>query len=185
MRVFAALPLPQAAAGALAAALEPVRARFPGIRWVNASGFHVTLHFFGEVEGARLDELQKVMADPGLRGPLITARLGAMGQFPERGAPRVLWVALEAGGEEARGRWEAFQQRIRPLGWQPDPRGFTPHITVGRAGREPPRAVDTTAFSAPASDFTFSELVLFESLPGKEGAVYRPLARAPFDGSAR
>jgi 2'-5' RNA ligase len=182
VRVFAALPLPQAASAALAAAVEPLRSAFPGIRWVNASGFHITLHFFGELETRQVDELRGALGLPGLHGPSIAARLGALGQFPPQGRPRVLWVSLERGADEARSCWERFERTVAPLGWQPDPRGFTPHITAGRAGREPPPFVDTAAFSAPALDFKFSEIVLFESVPGRGGAVYNPLERAALDG---
>ena len=182
MRVFAALPLPPAASAALAAALEPLRIALPGIRWVNAAGFHVTLHFFGELEASKVQDLRAALADPVLRGSAISTRLGALGQFPPQGRPRVLWVSLSRGAEGAKGCWDRFERAVAPLGWQPDPRGFTPHITVGRAGREPPPSVDATRFSAPALDFTFSEVVLFESVPGPGGAVYNPLERAALDG---
>ncbi len=154
----------------------------PGIRWVNAAGFHITLHFFGETGSDRVEELKRALADPRLGGPSIPARLGGIGQFPPGGSPRVLWVSLSSGGDEARRRWEALKEVIAPLGWQPDPRGFTPHVTVGRAGREPAGPIDASRFEVPPVDFSFSEIVLFESVPGKGGAVYSPLARAAFDG---
>jgi 2'-5' RNA ligase len=174
--------LPQPASAALAAALEPLRAALPGIRWVNAAGFHITLHFFGELDTRQVDALKGAHSHPELSGPLIPARLGSLGQFPPQGKPRVLWVSLARGGEEARACWDRFERVVAPLGWQPDPRGFTPHITAGRAGKEPAPSVDADRFSAPALDFTFSEIVLFESVPGRGGAVYNPLERAALDG---
>jgi len=182
VRVFVALPLPHAAAAALASGLEPLRSQTTGIRWVNASGFHVTLHFFGEADSTQVDELSRALAEPGLRGPAIPARLGGLGQFPPQGSPRALWVSLASGGAEARGVWQAVEKTVAALGWQPDPRGFTPHVTVGRAGRERPPSIDASRFVPSSLDFLFTEIVLFESLPDKGGAVYNPLARAMLDG---
>ena len=118
MRVFVALPLPHAAAATLAAGLEPLRSQTTGIRWVNASGFHVTLHFFGEADSTQVDELSRALAEPGLRGPAISARLGGLGQFPPQGSPRALWVSLASGGAEARGVWQAVEKTVAALGWQ-------------------------------------------------------------------
>jgi hypothetical protein len=53
---------------------------------------------------------------------------------------------------------------------------------VGRAGREPTGPVDASRFESPPLEFVFEEIVLFESVPGKGGAVYSPLAQAAFDG---
>jgi 2'-5' RNA ligase len=185
MRVFAALPLPPGTSAALAAALEPVRARHGDIRWVNPSGFHLTLHFFGEVGAGQLADLERALADPRLKRHSIAARLGGMGQFPPHGSPRVVWVAISQGGEEARALWEAFEQVIAPLGWERDPRGFTPHVTVGRAGRGGAGPIESVMPSIPEAAFAFDAIVLFESVLGKDGAAYRPQTRIPLgQGSA-
>jgi 2'-5' RNA ligase len=183
VRVFAALPLPPTAAAALASALEPLRSANPGFRWVNAAGYHITLHFFGEIGTDRVEQLKRALSDPALRGPQIPARLGSIGQFPPRGSPRVVWISLARGSEEARQRWDLFEGTVAPLGWQPDPRGFTPHVTAGRAGRDPVDIAGASLYRPPEIDFAFTEIVLFESVPGRGGSVYNPLARAPFDGT--
>ncbi len=183
MRVFVALPLPAATANGLAAALEPLRAARRDLRWVNAAGYHVTLHFFGDVEGSALDALTAALQDPRLRRPSVPARLGAIGQFPARGAPRVVWAALAEGSEQGRQCFEAVQSVIAPLGWTPDPRGFTPHVTVARSGREPAQPLADLP-PLPGERFTFDEIVLFESLLGPGGAVYTPRLRIPLDGRA-
>jgi 2'-5' RNA ligase len=178
MRVFVALPLPPATATALADALQPLRAAHTDIRWVNPDGFHITLHFFGDVSETQLADLKAALLDSRLAVPSIAARLGALGQFPPRGNPRVVWVSLSLGGEEARVLWERVEQVVEPLGWQQDPRGFTPHVTVGRAGRGGTGGLDPAGLPILEAAFRFEEIVLFESVLGKGGAIYRPEARA-------
>jgi 2'-5' RNA ligase len=174
VRVFAALPLPPAVVGSLEAALAPARRAYPGLRWVSARGFHVTLHFFGELPEAGVAALQQVFDDPDLRVPAIAMRLGKIGQFPPRGDPRVLWVGLEQGAEEMQSYWDLFERKIFPLGWTPDVRGFAAHVTVARAGKAA-IAGGNIVVEIPPMDFFMEECVLFQSVLGSAGAQYLPL----------
>jgi len=175
VRVFAALPLPLDVAGPLDSALAPARLACPGLRWVSPAGFHVTLHFFGEVPEAGVTALQQVFDDAELRVPAIPVRLGRIGQFPPRGNPRVLWVGLERGEAEIRAYWSLFEKKISPLGWTPEERGFSAHITIARAGRE---AVGWNAgLEMPRTDFLMEECVLFQSILGRARAQYVPLKK--------
>jgi RNA 2',3'-cyclic 3'-phosphodiesterase len=183
VRLFAALPLPSSAAAGLAAAVQELRSSREDLRWVNAAGYHVTLYFFGDVAAAALDALRAAFGDRCLRGSSFPAALGAIGQFPDHGAPRVVWASLAEGQERARMCWQLVQSVIAPLGWTPDPRGFTPHVTLARAGRGAVRALDRTP-PLPAQPFSFQEIVLFESVLGSGGAVYKPQVRVPLDGAA-
>jgi RNA 2',3'-cyclic 3'-phosphodiesterase len=185
VRVFAAFPLPGAVADVLDAALVPLRRSFPKTRWVSMRGVHLTVHFFGEVPDEAATALKRLFAvDPDLVVPLIPARLGRLGQFPPRGNPRVIWAGLDRGAEELGRYWTMFEGKVAPLGWPSDPRGFSPHVTVARAGGVPLAPGWSDGVDIPALDFFFEECVLFQSIPGRGGAEYLPLARAAFRGEA-
>jgi len=175
VRVFAALPLPPVVAGTLDSALARARLASPGLRWVSSTGFHITLHFFGEVPEQGVTALQRVFDDAELRVPAIPARLGRIGQFPARGNPRVLWVGLARGEAEIRAYWDLFERKLSPLGWTPDERGFSAHITIARAGRSAAGTLD--ADLEMPSDFLMEECVLFQSILGSAGAHYVPLKK--------
>jgi 2'-5' RNA ligase len=176
LRVFAALPLPPAVVGSLDSALAPARRAYTGLRWVSAGGFHLTLHFFGEVTEPGVAALRQVFDDPDLRVPAIPARLGKIGQFPPRGKPRVLWVGLARGEPEMRAYWTLLEKRIAPLGWTADERGFSAHITVARAGKSAVAGGDVMV-EIPGTDFFVEECVLFQSILGRDGAQYVPLKK--------
>ena len=133
MRVFAALPLPLPPLPRLAAAIEPVRLAYPRLRWVPPSAYHLTVHFFGDLPDPAVAALKALLLDPGLRVPAIPARFGLLGQFPEQGTARVVHASLEQGAEEARAFYDVFHRLAAPLGYQPEARGFAPHITLARA----------------------------------------------------
>jgi RNA 2',3'-cyclic 3'-phosphodiesterase len=180
MRLFAALPLPTAIVPSLMQSLEPARERCTQARWVAVTGMHVTLHFFGDCTDEQLNALKRVFEDPALRAPAIAVRLGPVGQFPERGAPRVLWVGFARGEEAMRAYWELFESRIAPLGWQRDARGFTPHVTIARAGAAPVPRGWAEGISAPSTDFYIEECVLFQSVLDRAGATYYAQSRMGF-----
>ena len=180
MRLFAALPLPAAIVPALMLAMEPARRRAPSAKWVAAAGMHITIHFFGDCTDERLGALKKVFEDHTLSVPALAVRLGSVGQFPAQGAPRVLWAGFERGGEAMRSYWDLFESRIAPLGWQPDARGFTPHVTLARAGAIPIPRKWEEGIRMPSMDFFIEECVLFQSVLDRSGATYHAQSRISF-----
>lgn len=183
MRVFAALPLPAAAVSAVNGIVEDLRARYPRMRYVRPEGMHLTLHFFGEIEDGAVEVLKTLFGDPRVKRPVIHASLGRLGRFPPGGLPRVIWLGLSSGERELADYSGLFQSLIKPLGYREDPRGFTPHLTIARAGNERADGEWIAARPVPALDFAFSELVLFKSVLSREGAVYSPLARVELERS--
>ena len=189
MRVFAALPFPRAAIEAIESALAPLRRLFPRLRWVAEKGLHVTIRFFGEVPEPGVAAIQRVFDDRALRREPISAQLGAFGQFPARGNPRVLWVGLARGGEDMRKYCELFASAIAPLeadggpleGSKPDERGFTAHVTVARNNGVAMKRGWEGGIEVPPVDFLIEECVLFQSILGRGGAEYIPLRRIPFE----
>jgi RNA 2',3'-cyclic 3'-phosphodiesterase len=190
VRVFAAFPLPHAVRAAITSAYAPARARQPHARWVDADGMHLTAHFFGELPPESVSAIVTAMESDRRSVAPIRARLGGPGQFPQTGHARVLWVGLDGGGEELAGFCRGYETLIAPLAssggpaqaWLPDARGFTPHITVARAGREPLNDGWRNGLVLDLLDFLVEECVLFESILGAGGALYRPLAAIRFDG---
>jgi RNA 2',3'-cyclic 3'-phosphodiesterase len=185
VRVFSALPLPRIAIAGIDSSFSAMRQLYPRLRWVGAQGFHFTLHFFGEITEDSVEALRRVLDDPALRRPPIPARLGPVGQFPPRGSPRVIWVGVEKGAQEMSSYWRLFEEKIAPLGFPPDARGFTPHVTVARAGGLTLDNGWGAGIEAPVVDFLLEECVLFQSVLGKGGAEYIPLKRISFEKEER
>lgn len=188
MRVFAALPLPPQTTTAILDAFSSARSLAPKAKWVAADGMHMTLHFFGEIADDAVPAFWPVLEDPALRRPAIAAQLGPVGFFPPSGTPRVLWIGLQKGVGEMREFFSAFTEKLAPLRghggplqrWLPDARGFTPHVTVARAGSAPLSTHWAEAVSVPSQDFLVTECVLFQSILGSGGARYVPLRTIAF-----
>lgn len=182
MRVFAAVPLPPDAMKDVEAVMTVMRSRYPRLKYVRPQGIHVTLHFFGELEEGAVRKLQSMWKDPALARAQIPASLEGVGCFPESGNPRVIWMGIEKGGAELEGYAGLFESRIGELGYQPDPRGFTPHITIARNQGDRVDGEWLRRIVVADTAFSFTECVLFQSVLKPSGAEYIPLARVGFSG---
>jgi RNA 2',3'-cyclic 3'-phosphodiesterase len=173
MRLFVALDLPAEVRAALAAWAD---AAAPAIvRRVPPDNLHLTLAFLGSRDeegaaavGARL---------PGLGRPLEPLRTaGALWLSPRR--PSVLTVALRAGPDLASLRAEPVAALGQTIGFEPERRPFTPHVTVGRVPRG--TRIDTrTALDPPPPELVFDAdaLTLYRSHTGGTATRYEPLQR--------
>lgn len=127
-------------------ALEAAQARLRGLegghacRWVGTESIHLTLHFLGDVPEERLQEVFAAVAR-GSRGyGSIAIAVAGLGCFPNARQPRIVW----AGVREETGRLVDLQRAIgrelAGVGYPPERRPFTPHLTIGRARRDAARA---------------------------------------------
>jgi 2'-5' RNA ligase len=180
MRLFFALPLPEALQAALA--IWQRRAREAGLvaAFPRPEGLHLTLVFLGRVEPLllpALGEAASVVAAQRGPFPLQSAQLGA---FPTRGAPRVIWLGLEPSTPLG-----ALQQELalalEPLGFPREEHPFAPHLTLARPkGSRVPGELPQAP--APIS-WTAGELVLYESLAAPTGQRYEKRGSWPLSGS--
>ena len=189
MRLFIAIDLP----GDVSDSLARVRAQFessagpPGfnstLRWSAPEGWHVTLQFLGQVNEERaacvLDHLKTIHAPP------VPIHIDGLGFFDRAG---VFWAGVVLTPELL-----ALQQLVtaamRPCGFVPEDRPYSPHITLARAkARSGARALaplkrvldkSTQKEKTVRATFTAQEFLLYESIPGPEGSRYEIRARFP------
>jgi 2'-5' RNA ligase len=172
MRTFIALPLADEMCTRIGAAAEDLRTRLPGLRWVSEGGWHLTLRFLGATSPAAAAALEGPLRSAAARCAAGDARFAGLGVFPERGAPRVLWlgVTVAACVLELQAACEAA---ARAAGFAAETRPFHAHVTLGRwRGR-------TRRPQLPEVDLGAGELerlVLFRSDLDPAGAVYSPIA---------
>ncbi len=142
MRCFIALPLPEGARAALAAAAAKLQKAWPGLKWTRSEGYHITLAFLGEISGASI-ECAKAAIDAAAEHHPLDLCFEGIGGFPPHGPWRVIAGMVEDEGEailvhrsvnESLARHENMAG-VGPLNpeW-PDGRPFTPHVTIARSG---------------------------------------------------
>jgi len=136
LRSFVAVEIPAEIQSALARSIAPLQKDLPKplIRWVASQNVHLTLKFLGDVSPANLERLAEALKVEALNHETFSMSVGGLGAFPTPHRARVIWIGLEAPVELIvllRGV-EAVAAR---LGYAPEDRPFSPHLTVGRVGQ--------------------------------------------------
>ncbi|HSJ14977.1 MAG TPA: RNA 2',3'-cyclic phosphodiesterase [Longimicrobiales bacterium] len=137
MRGFVAVNLPEPLRLEMAAALAPLVQSSLPVRWLEASAYHLTLKFLGEVADAALPAVVDALTRVAARHAPFTLSLAGAGAFPSRGRPAIFWIGVAAHDRLA-ALQHSVEQGIAPLGFPAEPRRFHPHITVGRTRRDAP-----------------------------------------------
>ncbi len=180
MRLFVAAELPASHRASLADVCES--GRRGGVRWVPAENVHLTLKFLGEVDEALVPKIEEALAAALARAEPFALSLSGCGCFPNARAPRVIWLGLAEGAEEAAALAAAVDEALEPLGFGREKRPFKPHLTIGRV-KEPRDGAATAAqkitslgdYAAPAS--RLEAVALVKSTLTPEGSVYENVGR--------
>ena len=175
IRAFLAVELSEPVRAAAAALARELARGSEGVRWARPETYHVTLHFFGDLEPDAIPALARSVGGAVARVAPFGLRLGAPDLFPDARRPRVVALGLEPEAP-LRALAEAVERGVAAAGLPAADRSFRAHLTLGRIpGRGARVALPGSAPSAPASDVR--ELILFQSelLPG--GARHTPLER--------
>ena len=104
------------------------------VRWAPAKNIHLTIKFLGDVSVANLDVLQKTLQAEVARHAPFEISVGEVGAFPSIRRPRVIWVGVKAPPELLTVQ-HGVESELARLGYAPEDRDFSPHLTLGRIGR--------------------------------------------------
>jgi 2'-5' RNA ligase len=138
MRLFVALSPPQSALDELETAVGLVRPDWPGLRWVGADRWHVTLAFLGEVDEGKLDELDRRLERAAARHVAMPLAIGHCGAFSSIKRARVLIMHIEGETAAVAALAASVAAGARRAGAPPDDEGrrYRPHLTLART-RQP------------------------------------------------
>lgn len=182
-RLFVAVRPPAEVLDAVEEATVPARKSMVGPRWTGRGQWHVTLQFLGRVEDERLEEVARHLEGVSRVQP-FPARLGGGGAFPRTGRGRVVWLGLVGGEERFAELAGTVNEAMRPLGFEPEKRGFHAHLTLARL-RKPgdvTPAVEALGAEPVGPAFTVEEVVLYESRLSPKGARYDAISTVPLAG---
>ncbi|MCJ7613933.1 RNA 2',3'-cyclic phosphodiesterase, partial [Candidatus Bathyarchaeota archaeon] len=62
----------------------------------------------------------------------FTIEIRGLGAFPKSNYSRVVWAGIKKGANELADVFEQLEPRLRGLGFKPDNKGFSPHLTIAR-----------------------------------------------------
>lgn len=157
---------------------------FDGIvRWSTTANVHLTLKFLGDLPDREAPAVCEAAARAAGQSAPLAFRISGLGCFPPGGLVRVLWAGVHSDGEELKSCQEALEREMEELGFRPEARAWSPHLTIGRVR---PGAGDTTELRAALGDFDLvgpmqkpRNLIVFQSTRTPKGPVHVIVARCP------
>lgn len=123
---------------ALGARIERLRAVIGGASWVATDNLHITLKFLGRVDQPRLELVEASLARAVAGLAPFELAIEGLGAFPSPSRARVIWAGVSGGVEPLAKLADKVERELAALGFPPEDRGFSAHVTLARI-REPRR----------------------------------------------
>ncbi|MEM3641289.1 MAG: RNA 2',3'-cyclic phosphodiesterase [Candidatus Bathyarchaeia archaeon] len=100
------------------------------LKLVEPKNIHITVRFLGNITMQMVEkiyeEMKKVQFAP------FDVKIQGLGAFPNLRYPRVVWAGITEGADQLRSIFNQLESRLRNLGFAPDSKGFSPHLTIAR-----------------------------------------------------
>ena len=184
LRLFIAIELPPEVKQALARLQTKLKTgRDTPVKWVATDAMHLTLQFLGDVDAGLTGKINAALEIAARGTSPFRLELTGLGVFPGTARVRVVWVGLGGQVDELLNLQKCIETALVHLGFTPESRPFTAHLTLGRVRDNATpserqalgQLIEKTAFKdAPGFDVKNVRLVQSQLRP--QGPVYTLLA---------
>jgi 2'-5' RNA ligase len=100
------------------------------LKVVEPKNIHITVRFLGNVTLSMVENVFEAMGK--VQFVPFDAEIRGLGAFPDVRYPRVVWAGMAKGTDVLRGIFSQLEPHLRSLGFAPDSKGFSPHLTIAR-----------------------------------------------------
>lgn len=122
------------------------------LKVVEPQNIHITVRFLGNVSEGTVEkiflDMQKLQFSP------FDVKIHGVGAFPDARYPRVVWAGITQGANDLRQIFSQLEPHLQALGFAPDPKGFSPHLTIARV-RSGRNKVELAKFITDNGNFEF------------------------------
>ena len=168
-RLFTGLEVP----AHIRAILGMKQAGLAKLRWIDPSDFHLTLRFIGNVHSQQANEIVDALSRKQWVAPTIT--LDEVKCFGG-GKPTTLFASVKADAHLS-ALASAHDRLMQQMGLPPDPRRFTPHVTLARckgiSAQSVARYLSLHGAAMPGLSYRPERFVLYSARESKGGGPYR------------
>jgi 2'-5' RNA ligase len=186
VRCFIAIELPDGVKRGLRELQAQLKAGSQApVKWVDPNNIHLTLKFLGNVAAGRIDEIGQAMTESVRGTSPFSLEVKELGVFPNSRRVQIVWVGVSGELEKLSRLQQRIESGLEKLGFAPENRRFTPHLTLARLrDRATPQEreklgqlIAETEFEA-AQSFTVNSVKLIKSQLTREGPIYSQLSSA-------
>jgi 2'-5' RNA ligase len=107
-------------------------AGFSFVKWAAPEGIHLTLKFLGSIPQSTIPGIIAGITKASQGIPPFTLETSDLGVFPNLRRPNVFWLGVGGDLEKACTLQKRIDEELKPMGFTPEKRAFTPHLTLAR-----------------------------------------------------
>lgn len=100
------------------------------VKLVKPQNIHITVRFLGNITPAMVEKIFREMKE--VQFFKFNVQIKGLGAFPNPSYPRIVWAGITEGADQLRSVFSRLEPRLRDLGFTPDSKGFSPHLTIAR-----------------------------------------------------
>jgi RNA 2',3'-cyclic 3'-phosphodiesterase len=136
IRTFIAVQASERVNNNLGRVIERLDSTGADYKWVAPENLHLTLYFLGDLPDRGIpDFCKEVKKAVEHHRPFEMSLLG-VGAFPDMEQPRTIWIGVDQGSQELGDLYRDLGSVCRDWCSGRDRNEFTPHLTLGRLGRD-------------------------------------------------
>lgn len=187
IRSFISIPITPAITSAAIKIIKKLKPFDDGIKWVPLDNMHLTLKFLGEVDNVEVHDVCKTIRRVTETLEPFELRFSGTGGFPNALKPRILYAGVDDPTGNLVTLVAGLEKELADLGFKPEPRDYTPHLTLGRTRSNSRRAGNELVDAMTAlGDVILGEMVVDEvnlmgSFLDKAGPTYQVMDTIELD----
>ena len=101
-------------------------------KWVEPQNLHITYQFLGDISRDKAIDVIKNLQMLAERLKPFSVQYKALGVFPDRRRPRILWIGVGRGANMLKRVSAEITRANKRVGINPEGKPFYPHVTVCR-----------------------------------------------------
>jgi 2'-5' RNA ligase len=114
----------------LSAAQKRLVQKGADLKLIEPQNIHITVRFLGNITPTTaekiFEEMKKTQFTP------FNVQIKGLGVFPNPNYPRIVWAGITTGADQLKTVFGQLEPRLQGLGFTPDAKGFSPHLTIAR-----------------------------------------------------
>jgi 2'-5' RNA ligase len=100
------------------------------LKLVKPQNIHITMRFLGNISPSMVNSIHEEMERISFAS--FDVEIKGLGVFPKLKYARVIWAGIRKGADELTNIFNQLEPLLRKLGFKPDSKGFSPHLTIAR-----------------------------------------------------
>ncbi len=163
----------------------------PWVKWVRPDSIHLTLKFLSNIAVDTTVTITRAIEASVCGIKPFHLKVKELGVFPNLKRVQVAWVGISGELDKLTQLQKNLESNLSPLGFAPETRSFTPHLTLARLSeRASPnerqsfgQLIASTGFEG--SDMMVKDISLMKSQLTRAGAIYTRISLVSLEQDRR